>query len=196
VELSAGDELEEPRELVRGGGRHDAGDPDVVAAELLGGRAERGRDRPACSHHLTDAGGVSGGVQRLVGTLRGDGPYGGRQVAGVVDGVRGTEAVDVLLLLPRACGGDDGRPSGGGELERDGSDATGGAGDEHRLPGLDVECFQRVVGGDAGQPDHRGLVGVDPVREAGLWLGQVLQGWWGVASGDGECLHGDPSGGG
>src|SRR5215213_829434 len=36
VELSAGDELEEPRELVRGGGRHDAGDPDVVAAELLG----------------------------------------------------------------------------------------------------------------------------------------------------------------
>jgi hypothetical protein len=36
VELSAGDELKEPRELVRGGGRQDPGDPDVVAAELLG----------------------------------------------------------------------------------------------------------------------------------------------------------------
>jgi hypothetical protein len=56
---------------------------------------------------------------------------------------------------------------GHSELQGDGADAAGSAGDQQGLTGLNVERLERVVGGDAGEPDHCGLLGADGCRDRG-----------------------------
>ncbi|HEX8580830.1 MAG TPA: hypothetical protein VF640_00795, partial [Acidimicrobiales bacterium] len=160
AEGARGDLVEQGGELVGGGGGHDRRDGDVRPRDLLGAGAAGGGDGAAGLQGRAEGGGVAGGVQDLVDALRCDGRDRGGDVAGVVDGVRSAEAADVLLL-PGAGGADDGRPGGGSELDGDGADAAGRAGDEHGLARLDAQRLQGVVGGHARQADDGGVRRVD-----------------------------------
>src|SRR4051812_10899462 len=90
---------------------------------------------PPALRVLPSAAASPGGVQDLVDPLRRDRQACGGDVAGVVDGVRRTEAADVVVLLTRAGGADDGRAGGRRELRPDRADSAGCAGDEHRFAG-------------------------------------------------------------
>lgn len=102
----------------------------------------------------------------LFDALRCDVLDGGGDVAGVVDGLRGAEAADVLLLLPGLGGADDGRAGSHGQLHGDGSRPRRSRSDENRLAGLHGQRLQRVVCGHTGQADDGGLLRVDAGRDA------------------------------
>src|SRR4051812_32564392 len=132
ADLTLGGMVEQGGELVGGRRGHDRGDGDVLASDLLGTGPAGRRQRAAGLQGGAECGGFAGGVQDLVDPLRCDRPDRGGGVAGVVDGVRCAEAADVLLLLTRLRGADDGGAGGRRELHRDRADSPGPPGDEHR----------------------------------------------------------------
>lgn len=106
AELAGGDEVEQVGELVGGGVGHDRRQREVVPAEHLRGGTDSGGDGAAGPHQGSDGCGVAGEVQCLVDTVASDVADGGGEVTGPVDGMRGAQAADVLLLLAGPRGAD------------------------------------------------------------------------------------------
>ena len=152
-------------------------DDEARPLPVAGEATERRQHRPAEDHGAAAGGdpdAAAGGEERLA-LLVGRAPGGIEDdlVGGVVpdpvlllvvDRPLGPELPHEALVAPARHGGDPGA-EGGGDLDREVTDAAGGAHDERALARLELaELHQRLQGGQARERQGRGLLPGEPRR--------------------------------